>query len=191
MPESTRKKLFLFAYRQFAKPLMGFLIQRLGGDRLAAEEVFSQTILAAYLGMHTFEHRSSYFTWLCRIALNKIADYYRDQINERSYFVVPTLKQLSQIGDRRLTPEQELAFNQLRLAVRECLNLLPEDKRRLVYLKYWREMTAKSIAQLVNSSERAIEGKLYRAKLQLKEIILDRHPELALSVNQKISQTNK
>lgn len=193
MAESTRKKLFLFAYQQFAKPLMGFLIQRLGGDKLAAEEVFSETILAAYTGMHAFEHRSSYFTWVCRIALNKIADYYRTQVNERSCLIAPTLKQLAQIGDKKLTPEQQFALEELKQSVRECLNLLPEDKRKLIYLKYWKEMTVKSIAYLSQSSERAVEGKLYRAKLELKEIVLDKHPELALSlaVNQKIRQPLK
>lgn len=183
MAENTRKKLFIFIYKQFARPLMGFLIKKLGGDREAAEEVFSETILAAYKGMHTFKHRSSYFTWLCRIALNKIADYYRTQINERSSLIAPTLKQLAQIGDDKLTPEQQLALDQLKVAVRDCLNLLPEEKRRLIYLKYWKEMTAKRIAYLFNTSERAVEGKLYRAKLELKEIILRKHPELALSVN--------
>lgn len=183
MIEITRKQLFKLIYKQAAKPLMKFLIKRMGGDWQAAEEVFSETILAAYKSLHTFEHKSSYFTWVCKIGLHKIADYYQDQINHRSRFIVPTLEQLSQIGDNKLTPEQHLALNELRSAVRECIKLLPEEKRRLLYLRYWKDLTIENIAKIAGLSERSTEGKLYRAKLELKRIVLSKHPELVLDIS--------
>ncbi|MEK7536680.1 MAG: sigma factor, partial [Patescibacteria group bacterium] len=59
--------------------------------------IVTETFTAAWKSYKTFKHKSSFFTWLCRISLNKIADYYKDQINRRSHIIVHTLKQLYQI----------------------------------------------------------------------------------------------
>ncbi len=169
---------FEMIYRQLALPLTKFLIKRLGGDQKAVEEVFSQTIVAAWKGLTTFEHKSSYFTWICKIALNKMADYCSDQINHRSRVVVPTLETLANFKDPSLTPEEKYLLEELRESVRDCLGLLPDDKRQLLYLRYWKEMTMKGIAQTFSISERAAEGKVYRAKLAFKEVLSTKYPHL-------------
>lgn len=179
--KSLKYRSFEIAYRIFAKPLMKFIVRKMSGDVEAAEEVFSRTIIAALKGYHTFEHKSSYFTWICKIALNKMADYYRELINQRSKFVAPALEHLSKIPSSQLTPEEKIALDQLKVAVYECLLLLPEDKRKILYLRYWQELTLKRIAEIMNTTERAIEGKIYRAKKELREIILQKHPNLAYS----------
>lgn len=174
----TRKhEHFATLYKNFALPLTKFLIKKMGGDQHATEEVFSQTILAAWKGWHTFESRSTYFTWLCRIALNKMADYYRDQVNERSRRVYPTLKTWANVKDQHLTPEEKACLEELRKNVHECLDLLPPETRQLLYLRYWEEMTIASIADLLGISERAAEGKIYRARVSFREIYSSKLPK--------------
>lgn len=157
---------------------MKFIVKRMGADKQATEEVFSRTTAAAWEGWNTFEHKSTYFTWVCRIALNKIADYYREQVNERSVFIAPLLKDIAQFKSKQPTPEEKLALHELRASIRACISLLPEEKRKLLYLRYWRKLTVKQIAKQFNISERAIEGRIYRAKQSLGEIIASKHPEL-------------
>lgn len=144
----------------------------------ASEEVFSETIIAAWKGFHTFEYKSKLFTWLCRIALNKAADYYRTQINYRSRFIAPALDELANIRDKNLTPEEKVSLDDLRSCVKDCLDLLPTEKRNLLYLRYWKEMTIKGIAQAFDISERAAEGKVYRAKIAFREAIQTKYPNL-------------
>lgn len=167
---------FASLYKNFALPLTKFLAKRIGADHEAMEEVFSQTIIAAWKGWRTFEHKSSYFTWICRIALNKMADYYREQVNEKSRLVVPALDILSNIPDKNLSPDERLALDQLREAVKECLNLLPEEKRQLLYLRFWQDLTVAKIAEILGVSERAAEGKLYRAKLAFRKVANNKYP---------------
>lgn len=167
---------FEIIYRQLALPLTKFLIKRLGGNQKAVEEVFSQTITAAWKGFQTFEHKSSYFTWLCKISLNKMADYYRDQVNYRSKFIAPTLESLANLKDPQLTPEEKCILLELRSSVKDCLDLLPDEKRQLLYLRYWQEMTIKRIADMFGISQRAAEGKVYRAKLAFKEVYSAKYP---------------
>ncbi|MDO8638078.1 MAG: sigma-70 family RNA polymerase sigma factor [Candidatus Daviesbacteria bacterium] len=167
---ARRHQNFASAYKNLALPLMKFLVSRMGGNQKGVEEVFSQTIVAAWRGWHTFERRSSYFTWICRIGLNKIADYYREEINHRSTFVVPTLESWANIQDDSLLPDEKLALEELKTAVKNCLDILPEDKRRLLYLRYWRGLSLKEIAAEYCLSERSVEGKLYRARADFKKI---------------------
>lgn len=177
-PLLFRHESFEIVYRRLALPLLKFLVKRMGGDQSAAEEVFARTISAAWEGWHNFRHKSSYFTWICRIGLNKIADYYRDQVNDNSRWVLPVLEDIAQADTGKLDPYERAALSELRAAMKECLDLLPDDKRKLLQFRYWREMTIKEIAHLTGSSERAVEGKIYRAKRLLKSILQRRYPAL-------------
>ena len=177
--KSLKYRTFAFLYRKFQLPLMKFIVKRMGGNQEAAEEVFSQTVEAALKGWYTFEHKSTYFTWVCRIALNKMADYYRHQINERSIFIAPGFEILAKIGSNQLNPEERMALDELKKCVLECIMLLPPGKRRLLYLKYWKDLSHKEIAKLMGLTERAVEGQLYRAKQTLKTVIQQTYPELA------------
>jgi len=166
-----------------ALPVLKFIVKKMGGDQTVAEEVFARTISAAWEGWHTFRHKSTYFTWICKIGLNKIADYYRDQVNDNSRWVLPVLENLSYADPDQLTPLEKLELAELRASLRECLNLLPDDKRRLLQFRYWREFSIKRIAVLTGSSERGVEGKIYRAKKLLKSILLRRRPDIAVQTS--------
>ncbi|EKE05015.1 MAG: hypothetical protein ACD_19C00426G0037 [uncultured bacterium] len=151
-------------YKQFMSPLTRFVFKRIGSDPEMADQVVTETFEAAWKGYKTFEHKSSFFTWLCRIALNKIADYYRDQINKRSHIIVPSLKWLSQIESPDIPIEEKLALDELRSKVNDCLNLLPPEKRKLLQYRYYRDLSYKEISVILQISPRAVEGKIYRAK---------------------------
>jgi RNA polymerase sigma factor (sigma-70 family) len=165
---------FQKVYRQLALPLTKFVIKRIGGDETAVEEVLSATMVAAWKGWNTFQHKSSYFTWLCRIALNKIADYYRDQVNSKSGIVVPLIEGITKVDPNSLSIEEKLVLDELRHGVNECLNLLPPDKRQLLQYRYWEDLSLNQIAKLMGTSERAVEGRLYRARHEFAEVWIEK-----------------
>ncbi len=171
--KSIPRKSFEILYKQFALPLTKFIVKRMGGNTQAVEEVFSATMAAGWRGYKTFKHKSSFFTWLCRIALNKMADYYRDQVNRRSQVVVPSLKLLMNAVSPEINPTEKLALEELKIQVNRCLNLLPPDKRRLLHLKYWQELTHREIAKTLGISVRAVEGRLYRARAAMEATLSD------------------
>mgnify|MGYP001562218614 CR=1 FL=1 len=129
-----------------------------------ADQVLQDTFVAAYKSFHTFHNKSTYFTWLCRIALNKMADYYRSQVNKNSSLSLDIPAPL-------ISPEEKMALDELRAQVNACLNLLPPEYRRLLHLKYYEELSNKEISIRLNLSERKLEGRLYRAKKSLAAII--------------------
>ncbi len=136
-----------------------------------AEEVLQSTLMAIVKSFHTFHNKSTFFTWVCKIALNKMADYYRDQVNKRSRFVVPTAAQLNSIVDPAISEEERLSLEELKASVNRSLNLLPPEYRRLLHLKYYLDLSNRQISLKLNLSGRRLEGKLYRAKKALAKII--------------------
>lgn len=160
-------------YKKLALPLTKFIIKHMGGNEETVDEVLSETMTAAWKGWKTFKHKSSYFTWLCRIALNKIADYYRDQVNRNSRIIVPLLGNLNIPDDKSLSPEEKISLQELRESVNNCLNLLPYDKRRLLWFRYWQDLSYQEIAKILGISERAVEGRLYRAKEAFRKLNSD------------------
>ncbi len=169
MPNNPRVWFDEF-YKKLALPLTKFVMKRIGANKDEVDEIVEETFVAAWRGLTTFRHKSSYFTWLCRIALNKIADYYHDQINSRSGIVVPLIEAITQKDEKSLSPEESLALKDLRRSVNDCLNLLPDDKRRLLWFRYWKDMSYIEISKIMGISERAVEGRLYRAKEEFSKV---------------------
>ena len=151
-------------YKELALPLTKFVMKRTGADSKEVDEVVQETFVAAWRGWNTFKHKSSYFTWLCRISLNKIADYYHDQVHKNSRIIVPLLDAISDIDNKSLSPEENLALKELRSSVNDCLNLLPVEKRKLLWFRYWKDMSYGEISKIMGISKRAVEGQIYRAK---------------------------
>lgn len=157
-------------YKKWMSPLTRFVFKKIGSNPDVADDIIATTFEAAWKGYKSFKHKSSFFTWLCRIALNKIADYYHDQVHEGSMIVVPLIDAVTQIDKKTLSPEEYMALKELRVSVNNCLNLLPYEKRKLLWFRYWRDMSYAQIAKLMGTSERAIEGKIYRAKAEFAKV---------------------
>lgn len=155
---------FEILYKKFNTPLAKFIAKRTGNSPEVVNEVLSSTMIAAWRGLKAFKHKSNYFTWLCRIALNKISDYYRDQVNSQSRIVVPLIEAITQADQKSLSPEEKLSLEELRKSVNNCLDLLPPEKRRLLRLRFWYNYSYEKISKILKISERAVEGRLYRAK---------------------------
>lgn len=176
----SSKRAFYTVYKTTSAPLRRFISRRMGNDQQVVDDIFQETMLAAYKGWHTFEHKSKYLTWLCRISLNKMADYYRRNIHEGSRIVVPLIDDLDSLLVRQLTPEEEAVTAEIHLQIRMCLSLLPEDYRRILELRYFRHYSYKKMATILGGTERSVEGKLYRAKKALREVWSDQNQERAM-----------
>ncbi len=150
---------------QIKLPLTKFIYKRLDATPEDAQEILSLTLIAAWKGWQTFKHKSSYFTWICRIALNKIADYYRGQVNTRSRFVAPLLESL--VEPQSTSFEEQIALEELKKSVNLCLDLMPESTRKLLQLRYWQDTSIREIALIMGISPKSAESKLYRARKAL------------------------
>jgi len=169
-PRNKAPQSFVTIYKELALPITKFVIKRMGATESEAEEIVEETFVAAWRGWNSFEHKSSYFTWLCRISLNKISDYYRDQVNKHSRIVVPLIEALTEADTKTLSPEEAMALTDLRKSVNKCLDSMDPQKRKLLQFKYWQNLSYKDIGKILNITERAVEGRIYRAKEEFAKV---------------------
>ncbi|MCA9390345.1 sigma-70 family RNA polymerase sigma factor [candidate division WWE3 bacterium] len=166
-PQKTFRQVYIIT----SLPLRKFISKKLGRDQQLVDDIFQETMLAAYKGWDGFEHKSKYLTWMCRIALNKIADYYRRNIHNGSRIVVPIIDDLDSLLVTQLTPEEEMYTLEIRNRVLACMELLPDEYKNVLKLRYFKHYSYQKIASIIGGSERSIEGKIYRAKKSLKDIL--------------------
>ncbi len=158
-------------YQLFGQRILKIILKRNGGDLQAAEEVLSDTFTAAIKSFHTFQSKSSYFTWLTRIALNKMADYYRHEIHQHSRIIVPSVDYFNSLIDPKISLEEQVSLNDLKQKLAQSLNLIPPEYQDILTLKYFRDLSTKEICVKLDLTNRQLEGRLYRAKKSLAKVL--------------------
>ncbi len=69
------------------------------------------------------------------------------------------------------TPEEELLRRERVESLKRALNALSASDRRLIYRKYYYRQSTAQIAAELGMTERAVEGKLYRLKRRLRDLM--------------------
>ncbi len=149
---------------------IGFLHNKDDADDLT-QEVFIQ----AYQSLPGFKGNSSFSTWIYRIAvnvsLNKIRGTSRNFLLRRLDSLPGTRKKgndIQFVPDSE-DPETLLIGSEHRKWLQQALNSLPEKQRTAIILSKYDDMSQTEIAQIMNTTEGAVESLLHRAKVNLRE----------------------
>ncbi len=159
-----RKAIAEFVF-QYSDSIYGFLYRRVD-DHSVVEDLCQEVFLVAWSRLATFQGRSTLKTWLCAIAKNKAADFYRQQIRElpiedefdEQALTGPsaTLIDVEQHFDRRLQEER----------IRTTLLGLPQGYRAVLRWRYWDGQSLEDIAVETGRTTKAIERLLARARAE-------------------------
>lgn len=141
------------------------LANRLLGWAGEVDDIVQDIFLTALEKAGTFRGQSSLKTWLTVIALNRCRTHHRRRKIWRR--VVATLTA------RRSTPspaaDQPALSDEVAREVRSAVAVLPSRDREVIVLLYFEHKTPAEIAELVGSSLNAIEVRLHRAKVKLRQ----------------------
>jgi RNA polymerase sigma-70 factor (ECF subfamily) len=147
---------------------MGYLHNRDDADDLT-QEVF----IRAYQSLSRFRRDSAFSTWLYRIAINAALNMTRRPGN----FIMsriegifgPGSNDISEIArDTGDNPEELLIKDEHRKWIAKALESLPENQRTAIVLSKYDELPQKEIAQIMNTTEGAVEALIQRAKANLR-----------------------
>ena len=70
--------------------------------------------------------------------------------------------------------EESYVKTERHAALHECIKLLPEDERALIWLTYFEDVSVKDAAKLLGKSENSISAKLYRIRKKLEKMLTER-----------------
>jgi RNA polymerase sigma-70 factor (ECF subfamily) len=150
-------------YRRCLPSLWRFVYARVGGDLHTAEDIVSETFLAAVRSAVNFTPEVGTATgWLIGIARHKLAD--RRRLVERADHAV-----LAHETRRQGSPFETVdAHDQVLVTLERML----DEERQVLEWKYLDELAVAEIAERLGRTEKAVEALLYRARRSFRELVM-------------------
>lgn len=155
--------------------------RRILADETAAQDIAQETLLVLWQRSSEFKpEKARLTTWLHRVAHNRCIDllrrqkretpmpssdlFERQENNVQGYGVTDT-----QYSTDLVPPTLESASNEKETAMDAALRQLPESQRTALVLTYYQNLSNREVASVMNSSTRAVESLLCRARGNLKK----------------------
>jgi len=151
------------------------LALRIVRNKEEAEDVLQDTFLTVVAKLHTFDGRSSFFTWLYRIATNSALMLLRKKKIRRANFMNndfdPDNSEVHNMVDWSQDPAVDVTNTEIRERIEEALETLKEKYRTVFVLRDIEELSTRETSQIMNISEENVKVRLLRARQYLREYL--------------------
>jgi RNA polymerase sigma-70 factor (ECF subfamily) len=148
-------------------------------DEDEAEDVVQQAYLNAFTHLRQFEARSKFTTWMTRITLNEA--FARRRTLDRSFGLAdqgPRHRRDSTPMDVPTPaggdPERQAYAGELRRALEEAVDALPQDYRTVFILREVEGLSTLETGDSVGLSEDAVKTRLHRARAMIRRSLTGR-----------------
>jgi RNA polymerase sigma-70 factor (ECF subfamily) len=149
------------------------LIYRLTHNREVVEDIAQDVFIAAFKAIKDFQAKSSFFTWLYRIAINhcknyltaltrsqnSVQRYQREQHSEESW------------GNQDRNPQRMLLAKEFIEQMEKAIVSLPEEQRVVLTLCEFEGLSYQEIADVLECPVGTVRSRLSRARTALQEIL--------------------
>jgi RNA polymerase sigma factor (sigma-70 family) len=158
--------------------LLHWLI-RLTGCEASAEDTAQDAFVRVFEKSHQFKPGAKFSNWLYTIAANLVRDAKRFQTRHPHFSL--ECESSPGAGDalsNRLVenapdPAQACETEERAIAVRRAIAALPEDLRIALTLAEYEDRSMADVAEITQSSIKAVESRLYRARKELRSSLAD------------------
>lgn len=138
-------------------------------DSEDAKDLFQEVLVRVWQSMNTFKGKSSFGTWMFRIALNVCLQFKSKNTKNQSRFIKLDSVTIANFGseDKIEEPNENLKH------LRKCIKNLNEGDKAIIAL-YLEELAYKEISNILGLSENHVAVKIKRIKLKLLNCINER-----------------
>jgi RNA polymerase sigma-70 factor (ECF subfamily) len=164
------------------------LVRHYTRSAVEVEDIVQDAFIKAYRRLETFQHQSSFSTWLYRIAVNTALDFLK-RAGRNPVRAVEDPEMIGTSGDvgagrekgRAIAgPEANLEREEVARITHEALDEIPEIFRTVLVLREFEDMAYQEMADLLGISIGTVESRLFRARARFKDALLRLHPEYAV-----------
>jgi RNA polymerase sigma-70 factor (ECF subfamily) len=146
---------FATLYRQFRDPVFYYIYTRVG-NRKDAEDLIEQTFLNVLEDLNGYRDEGHFTAWIFTIARSRVADFYRRRKPSVS------IEQIFTLCDPLQDPVEHMIRSETMQSLGTLLNLLEENERELLRLRFSARLSFKDIACILKRKESAIKMSYYR-----------------------------
>jgi RNA polymerase sigma factor (sigma-70 family) len=151
---------------------------RLTGKQATAEDLVHEVFLRMIRYRHTYQgayEDGSFEAWMYRIARNALTDQARKHRNEAE----AAEGELESIDSGRPTPFETTAKRQEHALLHRALRELPEDKRELLVMARFQDLSYDQIGGILGCGAGTIKTRVFRAMKELGSIFSELSREKA------------
>lgn len=153
------------------------LTYRMTGNHTDAEDLCQEVFLQAMRKIGSFQGRSSFSTWLYRVAINRSKDFLRKKGKSPELLTdeETTAPRENLIGEGK-DPEREAISTEAKGLVQGALLMLPMGLRTPMVLHDLEGLQYREIAEILRLPVGTVKSRIFRARVKLAEI-LEPHKE--------------
>jgi RNA polymerase sigma factor (sigma-70 family) len=155
-------------YRRHGGRLLGFL-RRYVGDRMVAEEILQDTLLAVWRSAHLYAGRSGVRTWLFGIAWRQA----HNRLRVRRPQQVP-LDSLAGWADPAPGPAEWAIASARGAAIADALDGLAPRQREILALAFAARLPHREIAEILEVPVGTVKSRLHHARAALARALAER-----------------
>ncbi|RDY71158.1 RNA polymerase subunit sigma [Halobacillus trueperi] len=137
-------------------------------EKQLAEDLAQEVFIRCYQHLHTFEHRSSYKTWVYRITVNHCKDHVRSW-SFRNLIPFEPMK-MEKGEEANSIIEQVLKEEENEVLFQKVLKLTVK-LREVIIFYYYEELSVEEIAELLEINVNTVKTRLHRARNSLKRML--------------------
>ncbi|MCX6842908.1 MAG: sigma-70 family RNA polymerase sigma factor [candidate division WOR-3 bacterium] len=153
---------------------------RLMGNEQDASEALQDAFLRAYRFIGKFQFKSSFFTWLYRIATNVSLSKLRKREKVDIVSIDQPVNEAGdlpfEIPDVKYGPEKLMHQRELRAAIQKAVDELADDYRSVVVLRDLEGLSNEEVSKVLHLSVAAVKSRLHRGRLVLREKLKNHLP---------------
>ena len=142
---------------------------RMVNDYEDARDISQTVFLKAYEKLASYDSSYSFHSWVYRIAINESLNFCR-----KSHRAESTDPLDSESFTDPSTPEDAARRSELGRSLRQALMSIRPEYRAVIVLKHYMGWSYRDIGESLSIDEKTVKSRLYTARQQLKEIMLER-----------------
>ena len=146
-------------------PLMRYIIAPILSNPQDQEECLSEITMKIWDKIETYDvERGNFNAWLTALTRNTALNRARKNKKYGDTTEIP-----ADLPSKELTPEEVVLHKEKLAHLKKAIRSLSDKDRLIFYRKYYYRQSIAQIAAEMGMTERAVEGKLYRMKVQLRK----------------------
>jgi len=161
------QEAFKELYISYQPRLIKFCSRILKNDVALAADITDEALIAVWKSAGTFSGNSQPSTWIHSIARFRLIAYLR---KSKEVLLNDDSAALSLVDESPL-PEDEIASSETSAEIVEGLGKLSDKHREVIELVYFKELSVKEVAGVLNISENTVKTRMFYARNKLKGIL--------------------
>jgi RNA polymerase sigma-70 factor (ECF subfamily) len=137
-----------------------------------AQDVLQESLIAAWNGLNSYDCSRPMHCWLRRIALNKCRDRARRLMVRNFLRPWPQSRvEIETVADPMLTADENLMHNEPLRRLQNAIDELPRRLKETLLLAVTEDLSHAEVSEILGITPKAVEGRIYRARKQLCDIL--------------------